>query len=131
MSSWARGATGSLIRAGNLHGGLQYLDKVSHNARPVVLSCKFDSGLLVLAAKGAVPQEQENRIGERRGVIGENKVAAALHVESFRSEEHTSELQSLAYLVCRLLLEKKKKNLMITYHLTIAGADTQQYQNTI
>src|SRR2546425_6466870 len=28
--------------------------------------------------------------------------------ESQRSEEHTSELQSLAYLVCRLLLEKKK-----------------------
>src|SRR2546425_7931710 len=28
---------------------------------------------------------------------------------SERSEEHTSELQSLAYLVCRLLLEKKKK----------------------
>src|SRR2546425_8808460 len=28
-----------------------------------------------------------------------------------RSEEHTSELQSLAYLVCRLLLEKKKKPL--------------------
>src|SRR2546425_1632363 len=27
-----------------------------------------------------------------------------------RSEEHTSELQSLAYLVCRLLLEKKKRN---------------------
>src|SRR2546425_7341420 len=27
----------------------------------------------------------------------------------WRSEEHTSELQSLAYLVCRLLLEKKKK----------------------
>src|SRR2546425_7141283 len=27
---------------------------------------------------------------------------------SWRSEEHTSELQSLAYLVCRLLLEKKK-----------------------
>src|SRR2546425_10080196 len=29
--------------------------------------------------------------------------------EEQRSEEHTSELQSLAYLVCRLLLEKKKK----------------------
>src|SRR5205823_10346678 len=28
-----------------------------------------------------------------------------------RSEEHTSELQSLAYLVCRLLLEKKKKSI--------------------
>src|SRR2546425_3903122 len=30
------------------------------------------------------------------------------HAEPDRSEEHTSELQSLAYLVCRLLLEKKK-----------------------
>src|SRR2546425_6285081 len=30
--------------------------------------------------------------------------------EAFRSEEHTSELQSLAYLVCRLLLEKKKRH---------------------
>src|SRR2546425_4924061 len=30
-----------------------------------------------------------------------------------RSEEHTSELQSLAYLVCRLLLEKKKKILLL------------------
>src|SRR2546425_1660724 len=29
-----------------------------------------------------------------------------------RSEEHTSELQSLAYLVCRLLLEKKKKKIL-------------------
>src|SRR5687767_15860098 len=30
-----------------------------------------------------------------------------VHFPSRRSEEHTSELQSLAYLVCRLLLEKK------------------------
>src|SRR3989441_3934071 len=30
-----------------------------------------------------------------------------------RSEEHTSELQSLAYLVCRLLLEKKKNNTIL------------------
>src|SRR5947199_1004832 len=29
-----------------------------------------------------------------------------------RSEEHTSELQSLRHLVCRLLLEKKKKNIL-------------------
>src|SRR2546425_5311770 len=36
-------------------------------------------------------------------------VVAALLVAGRRSEEHTSELQSLAYLVCRLLLEKKKK----------------------
>src|SRR3712207_8776865 len=31
-------------------------------------------------------------------------------VDRLRSEEHTSELQSRQYLVCRLLLEKKKKN---------------------
>src|SRR2546425_566741 len=33
-----------------------------------------------------------------------------------RSEEHTSELQSLAYLVCRLLLEKKKNEIILTGH---------------
>src|SRR5687767_15197178 len=33
----------------------------------------------------------------------------AVFEPTYRSEEHTSELQSLAYLVCRLLLEKKKK----------------------
>src|SRR2546425_8787688 len=37
---------------------------------------------------------------------------------SRRSEEHTSELQSLAYLVCRLLLEKKKKNVTRLMHVT-------------
>src|SRR3712207_7387639 len=35
---------------------------------------------------------------------------------SFRSEEHTSELQSRQYLVCRLLLEKKKnKNIIVHF----------------
>src|SRR5687767_15398534 len=34
-----------------------------------------------------------------------------LALTTLRSEEHTSELQSLAYLVCRLLLEKKKTKL--------------------
>src|SRR5205823_12753749 len=36
-------------------------------------------------------------------------VALSVPSVTVRSEEHTSELQSLAYLVCRLLLEKKKK----------------------
>src|SRR2546425_6546765 len=35
--------------------------------------------------------------------------------ETTRSEEHTSELQSLAYLVCRLLLEKKKKKIYMRH----------------
>src|SRR5687767_15489090 len=42
------------------------------------------------------------------------------HELAGRSEEHTSELQSLAYLVCRLLLEKKKKK----------KKHTKKYQHT-
>src|SRR2546423_8386983 len=37
------------------------------------------------------------------------RAASSMRPGTSRSEEHTSELQSLAYLVCRLLLEKKKK----------------------
>src|SRR2546425_8614029 len=39
-----------------------------------------------------------------------------LRYKCARSEEHTSELQSLAYLVCRLLLEKKKKIVQTPIH---------------
>src|SRR5205823_11038671 len=47
-------------------------------------------------------------------ISSEDEIGAARRqrsAHSKRSEEHTSELQSLAYLVCRLLLEKKKKTL--------------------
>src|SRR2546423_10924188 len=56
-------------------------------------------------------------ICRRVGLIHARFVQRRLRVDRFyfeewwlalRSEEHTSELQSLAYLVCRLLLEKKK-----------------------
>src|SRR2546423_7044772 len=40
------------------------------------------------------------------GLMTERRFVLAV-ADSLRSEEHTSELQSLAYLVCRLLLEKK------------------------
>src|SRR5690625_5220243 len=39
-------------------------------------------------------------------------------VISFRSEEHTSELQSRGHLVCRLLLEKKKKSSLLLFLIT-------------
>src|SRR3712207_7114659 len=45
------------------------------------------------------------------------RLVAALDACPVRSEEHTSELQSRQYLVCRLLLEKKKKK--ITQHKTL------------
>src|SRR2546423_5541045 len=47
------------------------------------------------------------------GDEGEGEVA--------RSEEHTSELQSLAYLVCRLLLEKKQKSTVPGAHAPLAS----------
>src|SRR2546425_3649565 len=44
--------------------------------------------------------------------VGSGSPVVVLHGgPGARSEEHTSEFQSLAYLVCRLLLEKKKKNM--------------------
>src|SRR2546425_6609971 len=48
------------------------------------------------------------------GVCDSTFTAIDAIADSVRSEEHTSELQSLAYLVCRLLLEKKKKNMRFT-----------------
>src|SRR2546423_2814701 len=45
---------------------------------------------------------------------GMSAFAAAIASGPPRSEEHTSELQSLAYIVCRLLLEKKNKRNALT-----------------
>src|SRR5690625_6170383 len=51
-------------------------------------------------------REVEKEIGDGKAIV----IPADLTVESERSEEHTSELQSRGHLVCRLLLEKKKKD---------------------
>src|SRR2546425_3390462 len=55
--------------------------------------------------------------GMRPKIVGPQPLDAQPH----RSEEHTSELQSLAYLVCRLLLEKKTKTR--THFVTANGPD--------
>src|SRR3712207_8361214 len=57
--------------------------------------------------------DEVGRVAERDQVLGEAAAAAQVEAaggrgERRRSEEHTSELQSRQYLVCRLLLEKKK-----------------------
>src|SRR2546425_8717612 len=64
-----------------------------------------DDGLALLGDERLVLVAAEDHVHVGDG--GERAVGA--HV---RSEEHTSELQSLAYLVCRLLLEKKKTKLV-------------------
>src|SRR6266404_8321121 len=55
--------------------------------------------------------------GRRRGGFPPRRTCRA--VAPRRSEEHTSELQSLAYLVCRLLLEKKKTKSILNYQYQI------------
>src|SRR3712207_7071768 len=57
------------------------------------------STFVLLGPNGAGPETRPGRPGE-----GCHRMDARC-----RSEEHTSELQSRQYLVCRLLLEKKKK----------------------
>src|SRR2546429_7114692 len=47
------------------------------------------------------------------------KTEAEEKKEKDRSEEHTSELQSRLHLVCRLLLEKKKKNIWLSFLVCI------------
>src|SRR3712207_7204053 len=80
-----------------------------HNARPHL--CENPQGLGVtrnggLAEFSVVPAAQAYRVPEglptEAAALAE-PLSCALH----RSEEHTSELQSRQYLVCRLLLEKK------------------------
>src|SRR5687767_15247632 len=52
-----------------------------------------------------------NQMHEEHGI--DTEVIDLRSLSPWRSEEHTSELQSLAYLVCRLLLEKKKKTITL------------------
>src|SRR5947209_16524584 len=66
-----------------------------------------------VGAPSAGPQDAPD-LGDRSSLVGhehqpEPRQNAVHTVVRQRSEEHTSELQSRQYLVCRLLLEKKKK----------------------
>src|SRR2546425_9243091 len=61
-------------------------------------------------------QGQAVRLRTRRRRRGGRRILSLPVRTSKRSEEHTSELQSLAYLVCRLLLEKKENKSHIKSH---------------
>src|SRR3712207_7878865 len=75
--------------------------------RRIVGPCPLRRGARSLAQSLGAQGQQGTNVGGQARVGG-------LDVD--RSEEHTSELQSRQYLVCRLLLEKKKK---YTTYLTI------------
>src|SRR2546423_7210642 len=88
--------TAEIVRLSNVDGDLagavidEFYDML--NARRFVREGGMDFAQSVLEA-----------------TLGAERAKDMLERLSARSEEHTSELQSLAYLVCRLLLEKKKK----------------------
>src|SRR2546425_9669230 len=65
--------------------------------------------LSVRHVEGRVDLGRQDRHGQGRIALDNQPRGPE---DGARSEEHTSELQSLAYLVCRLLLEKKKKKSM-------------------
>src|SRR2546423_11164098 len=88
----------TLFRSDLLRRGLEHLHLLDHELRLALL--------LVVHAPAhehdlvRVELALVRRVGRGQARHGQGRARA-------RSEEHTSELQSLAYLVCRLLLEKK------------------------
>src|SRR2546425_9138926 len=85
-----------------------------------MIRVRWDSAVLKLIPRSLaisfvdLPSATSWRTSRSRAVSGSggtsdlDRYASTTAWEIPRSEEHTSELQSLAYLVCRLLLEKKK-----------------------
>src|SRR2546422_7117099 len=93
--------------------------KVLHdNQIPIDCIAGTSVGALVAAAyAGEVPFERMQQLAAAthftdfgRLTLSWMGLASNDRLERYRSEEHTSELQSRLHLVCRLLLEKKKKN---------------------
>src|SRR2546425_1543039 len=73
-----------------------------------VLTCESRRGVCVMCYGRDLGRGKLVERGEPVGVIAAQSIGEPGTQLTMRSEEHTSELQSLAYLVCRLLLEKKK-----------------------
>src|SRR3712207_8742420 len=71
--------------------------------------------ILIVEDKELDRQQLQNLLQDPRLLI--ETAADGIEALERRSEEHTSELQSRQYLVCRLLLEKKKKNTLYIFDL--------------
>src|ERR1041384_8209224 len=88
------------------------LDDIAHRISEI--RQRFGAKAIALAKgtkSGTSVDDAERWLGRLLYSIGSPNWVSTTHVCNWhkdRSEEHTSELQSLAYLVCRLLLEKKK-----------------------
>src|SRR5205823_11056078 len=130
---------GGLVAAAVLLAWHQGIDRLRRSSRRLGRLLGGTADLLVYHGRVFHQHlERENlTVDELRQALREHGVASldVVHmavlepdgaisvIRSDRSEEHTSELQSLAYLVCRLLLEKKKNNI----NMCCAEAQTDSY----
>src|SRR5687767_15628076 len=87
----------TLFRSGNL-GSTYFL---------ITLNPNIQIHVSLISIRLKEPDSRMDQFADAQRSFLHNLLARK--TEQLRSEEHTSELQSLAYLVCRLLLEKKKK----------------------
>src|SRR3712207_7237100 len=121
--------------------GARFAQASLHDSAPVLAEVRPEA-VLHFAAKSLVGESQVRpeiywdtnvsgtlalleamRAADCRRIVFSSTAATYGEPEQVRSEEHTSELQSRQYLVCRLLLEKKKKqnnctNLIYSNHIT-------------
>src|SRR5690625_2465323 len=107
------------------HGGagsLYFQDTASGSSTLRFAGSGSDDALSLLS--GPIPDGTTLEVINTRVVVddvdgdanqGSDSLGADRHIRVDRSEEHTSELQSRGHLVCRLLLEKKKKKVTLTY----------------
>src|SRR3712207_7832734 len=75
----------------------------------------INAGAIVVCDQLMGDRSADEAVGEILAFLRDRSGDESVYIDdvvatSERSEEHTSELQSRQYLVCRLLLEKKKKN---------------------
>src|SRR3712207_8440238 len=80
----------------------------------------FRSNPGVADAHYASPHHYNRHPLPETGAVEATQVRAGQDDYPMRSEEHTSELQSRQYLVCRLLLEKKNKLLLLFFDVPYA-----------
>src|SRR5438270_10021306 len=107
----------ALITGGSRGLGLALAEEFTHQGARLVLCARYESELerarQKIVAMGAevltIPCDITDREQVQRMVDQATTRFGQIDVLVNRSEEHTSELQSQSNLVCRLLLEKKKK----------------------
>src|SRR5438046_4033613 len=108
---------------------------------PVLVSVVFffhdppTTGIYTLSLHDALPicrRSSRSRVAWEGSRSPLGRPSSVSPVTLVRSEEHTSELQSLTNLVCRLLLEKKKRShkTQLIHHATIYNAEEIKQRTT-